>query len=83
MNIDEALKVTGFELCEFTSEEDVCSRCEKEIPKGENVYYERTCHEVDEGEYYCTDCTINTPKYWEEESAVLEAFFNTTIRNNK
>lgn len=63
MEIEDALKETGFVLCEFTSGgdeiEDECSHCCEVIPEGDKVYYERTCYEVDEGEYYCEQCVIS------------------------
>ena len=62
MNINEALKITGFSLCTFKSQgseiDDDCCSCSQTIPSGGNIYYERTCYEVDEGEYYCEECTI-------------------------
>lgn len=75
MDIKEALKITGFQLCEFKSEgEDFCNHCEKEMPEGSNVYYQRTCYESDEGEYYCEDCTIKMPEYWKEDAEDLEKY---------
>ncbi len=69
VDIKEALKITGWRLCEFKSDgDDECNCCQKPIRKGANIYYERTCYEVDEGEYYCESCTIGTPARWEKEN---------------
>lgn len=75
MDIKEALRVTGFKLCEFKSDGyEVCNECDKEISKGGEVYYERTCYEVDEGEYYCRECTLAMPKKIEEEAELFNRF---------
>ncbi len=48
------LSVTGFEKCEFEPEIDEhCEGCNKDKIQ---LYYRRTCWDVDEGEYYCLDC---------------------------
>ncbi len=67
ITIEEALKITGFVLCEFKwCGEEECCTCGVIQTKGEDVYYERTCHESDEGEYHCKDCVIETPSRWDE-----------------
>jgi len=72
LTIEEALKITGFSLCEFKADgKDECSTCDKPIKKGNNVYYERTCYEVDEGEYHCEDCVKKKPEEWKDFGAGL------------
>jgi hypothetical protein len=80
MDIKEALKVTGFQLCEFKSDGDwECSTCDETIPEGADVYYERTCYEVDEGEYHCTDCTLAMPAKLEEDRASIEEYYKSEV----
>ena len=75
MNIKDALKETGWKLCEFKGDgDDECSTCRKPIPKGDNVYYERTCYESDEGEYHCEPCTIDTPNQWAADNESWQEF---------
>ncbi len=65
MDLEEALKFTGFTLCEFKFDgKDECCTCGKIIKKGSNVYYESTCYESDEGEYHCEKCTILIPQLY-------------------
>lgn len=80
MDINEALKITGFQLCEFTSDgEDQCSTCDKPIAKNAAIYYERTSHESEEGEYHCTQCVIKKPAEWRVDSeAIAEQFATET-----
>lgn len=73
MTIDEALNITGFSLCTFkASEGDQCDTCRREMDAGENVYYERTSHESDEGNYHCEACVIAKPSGWEKEAEYYE-----------
>jgi len=73
MDIKEALKITGFMLCDWKSNgEDECSTCDKAITEGGKVYYERTCYEVDEGEYHCESCVIKKPIEWDEQLEYYE-----------
>ena len=68
MNIEQALKETGFVRCEFKADgHDPCDKCNEPIKRGADVFYSRTCYEVDEGEYYCEACTINWSKDNETE----------------
>ncbi len=55
--LKDLLSTTGFVICEFgPAKDDECEICGKdEIQQ----YYRRTCHESDEGEYYCIDCVKN------------------------
>lgn len=56
----EALQETGFSLCNFKSTGyDECECCDKRLRKGTNIYYRRTCWEVDEGQYFCRKCVID------------------------
>ena len=54
----DLLSATGFVVCQFgPAKDDECEICGKdEIQQ----YYRRTCHESDEGEYYCIDCVKDT-----------------------
>ena len=71
MNIEQALKETGFVRCSFKSDgDDKCDLCSKPIKKGADVFYNRTCYEVDEGEYYCESCTIKTPERWKQDEVM-------------
>lgn len=66
MKIEEALKITGFVLCEFKGDDDIeCATCDEVIPLGKNVYYERTCYDVEEGDYHCEECTKSKPEEME------------------
>lgn len=70
-------KETGFQLCEFVSDGDeICNICNHEIKKGGSIYYESCNHECDEGEYYCTDCALDTPKRWQQEADSISEWFN-------
>lgn len=67
--VQQALNFTGFSICNFKGDgQDECSQCEKPISVGANVYYERTCYESDEGEYYCEQCLINTPERMKKDA---------------
>lgn len=77
MEIDEALKITGFSLCEFKADDgDVCESCEKEMSDGENVYYERTSYECDEGAYHCESCVTAKPEEWKAQAEYYEKMGN-------
>lgn len=70
----EALKITGFQLCEFEGDNDIeCATCDEVIPHGKNVYYERTCYEVEEGDYHCEECTEGKPAEMEAYCDSIEA----------
>ena len=69
LKLRTALKITGFVLCEFKSDgNDECECCNSSIKNGQDVYYDRTCYEVDEGSYYCKPCTILMPKIMQREA---------------
>ena len=52
--LKELLSATGFVRCNFPpAKDDPCEVCRKDKIQ---QYYRRTCHESDEGEYYCIDC---------------------------
>ena len=75
MDIKKALRITGFVLCMFKADgtdSDSCASCDKIIPKGENIYYERTCYETDEGDYHCEQCVIDKPAEWQSQSDYFE-----------
>ena len=73
-NIVEALRITGFTLCEFKADGDeTCDSCEETIKKGNNVYYERTCYESDEGNYHCESCLISKPSEWKEQAEYYDS----------
>lgn len=62
MDINKALEVTGFSLCEFKfNGTEQCKTCSVIQPEGGNVYYERTCYDSNEGEYHCEKCTTLLP----------------------
>lgn len=83
MELQEALKITGFVICEFKSDgDDECSCCCEKIPNGKDIYYERTCYEVDEGEYYCETCTVGTPARWKEEGEAWAEMHNSKLQDN-
>lgn len=63
MELEEALELTGAVICEFGPDEDECETC-GEAQK--QLYYIRTCYEVDEGEYHCEDCIKKKPEEWED-----------------
>ncbi len=60
---EEALQQTGATKCEFGPDEDECETCGK---PNLQLYYIRTCYEVDEGEYCCAECIKKLPAIWEE-----------------
>lgn len=70
--VQQALKITGFSLCSFKSNgQDECCRCMRTLKVGANVYFESTCYESDEGNYYCEGCLIGEPERIKKE---LEAW---------
>lgn len=69
MNIEEALEITGFSLCEFKADEgDECATCGEVMGKGTDVYYERTSWECEEGDYHCEKCVIAKPQEWKDQA---------------
>ena len=55
-------------LCTFKADQgDTCASCDKEMNDGDNVYYERTSHECDEGDYHCERCVMAKPEEWAEQ----------------
>lgn len=62
-NVQDALNATGFSACNFTANgSDECDRCLEAIPLGAKVYFESTCYENDEGNYYCEPCLLKEPE---------------------
>ena len=55
MKLSEALTNTNFTKCNFGPDGDECEECRKPDLQ---LYYRRTCYEVDEGEYRCANCVI-------------------------
>jgi len=67
--VQQALQITGFSLCDFKSNgEDECEQCLKPIKVGSNIYYDRTCYENDEGNYYCEQCLLATPEQMKKDA---------------
>ena len=77
--LDEALKLTGFEICEFNGDE--CDSCDKEV---DDIYYRRTSYEYEEGEYFCADCVRHEPESWEginKQIAIDHGLFNDLFKD--
>lgn len=63
MELKEACEKTGAIICTFAPDYDECETCGEAYKQ---LYYIRTCYEVDEGEYHCEECIKNMPAMWEE-----------------
>lgn len=59
MELEEALKITGFQKCEFEPDNDPCEKCDK--PELQ-LYYKRTDYWENEGFCYCAACVIEYAK---------------------
>lgn len=55
MELVEALKITGFEKCEFEPDSDPCEKCNA---TDKQLYYRRTSYWNEEGNYFCADCVV-------------------------
>lgn len=60
------LKATAFSRCDTLPEQHPCEECDI---RGLQLYYHRTCHEVDEGEYLCLRCIVKRWADFREECA--------------
>lgn len=66
MDIEKALENTNFVKCNFGPDGDCCDKCDK---PNLQLYYRRTCWEVDEGQYHCANCVISEA---EENARITE-----------
>ena len=59
MDIQQALKLSGFSRCVFQAERwDVCHRCQRAFQSGESMYYERIGYGYRERDVCCASCVI-------------------------
>jgi hypothetical protein len=58
MELQEACKNVGAVICEFPPDDDECETCGE---PGKQLYYIRTCYEVDEGSYHYAECIKAMP----------------------
>lgn len=73
MELEEACKAVGAVICEFGPDYDKCESCGEPYLQ---LYYIRTCYEVDEGEYYCADCIKAMPAKREAESLMFSKWLD-------
>lgn len=57
---DEALKATGFEICEFPPDSDECEECD--TPFKQLYFLSHGGYDGREGSYRCLDCVIKLHK---------------------
>lgn len=72
MDLDKAWP--SLQLCEFNDGE--CSFCEIVLPE---MFYVRTCWEVEEGDYYCRQCAEQEVAQWE----VDEVYYDELAKEQK
>jgi hypothetical protein len=53
MTQQEKAKILGFEICEFGPDPTTCDECNYEHVQ---LYFRRTCLDVNDGEYRCLHC---------------------------
>lgn len=65
----EILKNTGFERCTFLPDDRECEMCDHDHLQ---LYYRRTCHDSDEGQYYCLYCIAEEKAAQEQEGRTVD-----------